>query len=243
MEPTDFAPTDGFLPVDPPVFLGLDPLLLIGLILLLLAVAGGMYLLGRWNWAEGGGSRGDRACDEIYDAILKASTAAMSAGSDDLKARAETLKSVIIECLGPVLTLGTGVGAPFGKLKDALDSKGPAAKAEGHPPPAVNDTGRPVTINQIYVGGPAAADHGEHGHGDHGHKPGGHGGDKHDDKRTLTGPEQVEALGVAVRKFHDHWARRPERIRELRDARLALSRRPPARLMKSSGEGRVWDHH
>ena len=56
----------------------------------------------------------------------------------------------------------------------------------------------------------------------------------------MTGPEQIDALSKAVRAFHDHWSRGPERIRELREAGRALSRRPSAGVLRSP-DGRVWE--
>lgn len=247
MQETDFAPAHGFSRLDPPVFLGLDPTLLIGLILLLLAVAVGMYLLGQGRRGEAGGPDADRAAEEIHDAILKASQAAMSARSDQLLSRAETLRSVVADLLGPVLVIGNDVGKPIAQLTEALKGRGAAKDDHGkhdahaaHAPVHADTARQPVTINQIYVGGaPATAEAHDHGHdGDHDHKPG-HGG--HDKDRDLTASEQIDAVSRAVRAFHDHWSRRPERIRELRAARIALSRRPPARLLEGSDGGRVWD--
>ena len=96
----------------------------------------------------------------------------------------------------------------------------------------------PVTVNQIFVGGAAPAAHPAHGDQHDDHKPG-----KPEPKpetRSMTGPEQIEALSRAVRAFHDHWSRSPERIRELREARRALSRRPSSAALRTP-DGRVWD--
>ena len=56
----------------------------------------------------------------------------------------------------------------------------------------------------------------------------------------MTGPEQIDALSKAVRAFHDHWSHGPERIRELRQVRRALSCRRAAAALRAS-DGRVWD--
>lgn len=97
----------------------------------------------------------------------------------------------------------------------------------------------PVTVNQVYIGGlpvaqPAAC--GCTGHHRHDCSAG-HGpvpapaapsadAKPKTEKQPMTGPEQIEALSRAVRAFHDHWLDDKGRIRELKAAREALSRRP-----------------
>jgi hypothetical protein len=251
MYPSDFEAAEGvYSRVDEPLFLGLPPLLALILFLLLLAVAAGMFFLGRWHLEQSGGRDADKAPADIHKAILKASNAAMAASSNDLKSRAEALKAVIRERLGPVLDLAGGIAGPFEALEEALagevtesrDAHGGGhggdhgnRKAHGctcDTPRNCTCTPASVTINQVYVGGlpvAGAAGCGEAGH----HHPGcghdktnhaSHDGDAHPDgTRHMTGPEQIDALSRAVRKFHDHWSDGPARIRELRDARRALS--------------------
>ena len=251
MYPSDFEAADAvFSPAqDEQLFLGLPPFLALTLFLLLLAIAAGMFFLGRWHSDQSGGNDADRAPDDIHRAILNASMAAMAASSDELKSRAKALRAAIDDHLGAVLEVGKGVNGPVKDLDAALkgEIKG-TAKADhkdhgdhDHHKPAPLPAGvPPVTVNQIFVGGvtpPAHPAHGDH-HDDH--KADKHRPDPRPETRPMTGPEQIEALSRAVRAFHDHWSRGPERIRELREARRALSRRPSPAALRSS-DGRVWD--
>lgn len=258
MYPSDFETADAvFTPADDSLFLGLPPLLALIFFLLLLAIAVGMYFLGRWQAEQTGGLDVDRAPEEIHRAVLNASMAAMAASSDELKSRAKALRTALDDHLGPVLEIGKGITGPVKELDAALKGEiKETPKAEdkkhddkhhdhghGHHPQVLSGTVPPVTVNQIFVGGPPPAPvhppHGGHGgHDDHKHdkpKP-----DPKPETRPMTGPEQIDALSKAVRAFHDHWSRGPERIRELREARRALSRRPTPGALRSS-DGRVWD--
>ena len=87
-----------------------------------------------------------------------------------------------------------------------------------------------VTINQVYVGGSPAAACTPTGHD----RPPADPQPPKPETRPMTGPEQIDALSRAIRAFHDHWARGPERIAELRAARTALLRRPPAGVPKTA---------
>lgn len=249
MYPSDFEAADAvFTPNQETLFLGLPPLLALILFLLLLAIAAGMFFLGRWHADQSGGQDADRAPDDIHRAILHASMAAMAASSDELKSRAKALRTAIDDHLGPVLEVGKGVNGPVKDLDAALkgevkephkgDHKGHDHGADhGHStlPAGVP----PVTVNQIFVGGPHHPPHGDH---DDDHKPGKPKPEPKPDTRPMTGPEQIEALSKTVRAFHDHWSRGPERIRELREARRALSRRPSSTALRSS-TGRAWERH
>lgn len=252
MYPSDFETADAvFTPAEDSLFLGLPPLLALIVFLLLLAIAVGMYFLGRWQAEQTGGSDVDRAPEEIHRVILNASLAAMGASSDELKSRAKALRTALDDHLGPVLEIGKGVTGPVKDLDAALKGEiKETPKAEdkkhddkhhdhdhGHGPQIVSAAVPPVTVNQIFVGGPppppAPPPHGGHDGGHPPEKP-------KPETRPMTGPEQIDALSKAVRAFHDHWSRGPERIRELRDARRALSRRPAPAALRSS-DGRVWD--
>lgn len=107
-----------------------------------------------------------------------------------------------------------------------------------------------VTVNQIVVTtNPVAVheghvdDHGQ-GHGQ-GH---GHGGDHaasvhavhKPETRKMTTGEQIDALGKSVRDFHDYWSNRIGRMEDLKAARAALLRRPPAADLKGT-DSRVWN--
>lgn len=276
MYPSDFATADAaYVPVDQPLFLGLPPLLALLALLCAVAIAVGAYVLGRRHAEQGGGTEADRAAEEIHKAILIASMAAMAASSDELKARAQSLRTAVANCLGPVLELARGVAGPVkaldealkGEVKVAPDPASSSAPKEKHGTAGKQgcDCGKPdacacgassapaaMTINQVYVGGvpvvpqPACGCSGTHeaGCGHPSAKPGKPGGPDapKTETRAMSVPEQVEALSKAVRQFHDHWSRGPERIRELRDARAALSRRPPPSALKHQDQ-RVWERH
>ena len=247
--PSDFETADAvFTPNQDNLFLGLPPLLALVLFLLLLAVAAGMFFLGRWHADQSGGNDADRAPDDIHRAILHASLAAMAASSDELKSRAKALRTAIDDHLGPVLEVGKGVNGPVKDLDAALkgEVKEPHKadhKRHDHGADHAHSTlpagVPPVTVNQIFVGGPPPPPHGGH---DDDHKPDKPSPEPKPETRPMTGPEQIEALSKAVRAFHDHWSRGPERIRELREARRALSRRPSAAALRSA-DGRGWNHH
>lgn len=244
MYPSDFEAADAvFTPQDDSLLLGLPPLLALILFLLLLAIATGMFFLGRWHANQAGGNDADRAPDDIHRAILNTSIAAMAASSDELKSRAKALRTAIDDHLGPVLDVGKGVNGPVKELDAALkgeikeaprdDDKGHGHGHDHHP--ALPAGVPPVTVNQIFVGGPTPPPHPPHGGHDEGHKPDKPKPEPRPETRPMTGPEQIEALSKAVRAFHDHWSRGPERIRELREARRALSRRPSAALRAPHG--------
>lgn len=267
MYPSEFeAAETTFTRVDEPLFLGLPPLLALMLFLLILAVAAGMFFLGRWHADQTGDTDADRAPEEIHRAILNASLAAMGASSNDLKSHAEALRATVRDLLGSVILVGTEVSRPLKDLDEALKGEiKEAAKDHGgdHGGHGGHDHGRKagctcatpqacicvpasVTINQVYLSGAPLATPG--GCGCSGaHKPGcdqgkpAHPPEEHKpETRAMTGPEQIDALSKAVRRFHDHWSHGPARIRELRDARRALSRRPPSSTLRTA-DGRVWN--
>lgn len=249
MYPSDFEAADAvFTPANEGLVLGLPPLLALILFLLLLAIAAGMYFLGRWHANQSGGSDVDRAPDDIHRAILNASMAAMAASSDELRSRAKALRTAIDDHLGAVLEVGKGVNGPVKELDAALkgeiketprsDHKDHGDHGHDHKPAPLPAGVPPVTVNQIFVGGVTPPAHPPHTDPHDDHKP--HKPEPKSETRPMTGPEQIEALSRAVRAFHDHWSRGPERIRELRDARRALSKRPSSSSLRSS-DGRVWD--
>ena len=254
MYPSDFEAADAVASrIDEPLLLGLPPHLALILFLLLLAVAAGFFFFGRWHVSQSGDNDAERASDEIHRAILKASMAAMAASSDELRSRAKALRAAIDDHLGPVLAIGKGVNGPVKDLDAALKGEiKDAPKAEhkdrghggdhAHKPQTLPAGVPPVTVNQIFVGGTTPAPvHPPHGgHDDGHHKPDKSRPEPKPETRPMTGPEQIEALSKAVRAFHDHWSHGPERIRELREARRALSRRPSPAALRGS-DGRVWD--
>jgi hypothetical protein len=176
MYPSDFETADSVVTrIDEPLFLGLPPLLAVILFLLLLAIAAGFFFFGRWHAGETGAA-GSRTPEDIHRAILKASTDALASPSNELKARAETLRQTIWRHLGPVVELGKGVTGPLKALDEAIKGEKKVVKADP-PPPAARKShdhdhgggckcGKPQactcggaaapasrTINQVYLGG------------------------------------------------------------------------------------------
>lgn len=260
MYPSDFEAADAvFTPAQEDLFLGLPPLLALILFLLLLAIAAGMYFLGRWQAQQSGGSDSDRAPDEIYKVIRRYAGEARSAGSNELKSRAETLERKIEEYLGPLLVIGRELTGLTKALKVAADGKieepakpepKPEAKPETAKPCGCGGLGtpkgctcppQPVSINQVYIGGspviaPAHGPYGPHGP----HDPPARTEDKpaapKTVKRDMTHQEQIDALDKAVRAFNDYWLNQDGRVSELKAAQRALSRRPSSSEI-SGGHG------
>lgn len=258
MYPSDFNAAEAvYAPAEGDLFLGVPPLLALALLVVLLAVAVCAYLVGHRRATHTEGGDGDKAPDEIHKTILAASTAAMAASSDELKFRAQALRTAINDHLGPVLDLAKGVSGLAKALDDALkgeiktepkpDTPTPPPASAGHEPKGGQSCGcgqpkactcagpsRPaITVTHVLVGGPQPTCGCQSGH-----KPGcDHAAPKPEtpapeakaktETRPMTGPEQIDALSRAVRQFHDHWSRSPERVRELRLARAALCRIPP----------------
>lgn len=247
MYPSEFDAGDaGFVQVDAPLFLGLPPLLGVILFLTLLLVAVAMYLLGRWQATRSGGTDADRAPEEIYAVIRPYATEARAAGSHELRHKAEILARKIDDHLGPVVVVGRDLGALAKALKAAGDGRAdapakPAAPETRPGPSACNCTpdkpcacaAPPVSINQIYIGGPApvaAAPEPDPA----GTRPVEPPAPSPPVKIDMTHQQQVDALDRAVRAFHDHWLNRDARIAELKAAQAALNRRPPSRHLRGS---------
>jgi len=258
MQETDFPATDTFAPIDPPILLGFDPVFLSALLLVLAAIALGMFLLGRWH-AGRSDSGSDDAPAQIHAAILTSSRAAMAADSNDLRGRVQTLRDLIEQLLGPVLALNRGL---YGALKDmdvAFKGEIKDAHGAGHggaahgdhgsshhtPAPRHDQTSSPIPGS----GGGAAASsaiavigHPIHIHTSPAPVPAPSHDPSHGEPRKMSHDEQTSALALSVRRFNDHWSKTDLRIRELRAARAALSRRPPAGVVKAS-DTRVWEKH
>ncbi|MDZ4364009.1 hypothetical protein [Brevundimonas sp.] len=237
--PSDFQAAEAaYEMVEPPVFLGVEPLL-IGLFLLaLLVVAALAYMQGR---RAGQSTNGDDAPAAIHKALLAASQAAMSADSNALKSKAVTLLNRIEDLLGPVLIVGTGLGGSVKGLKEAIKGEvkeeakpDPHKPSHGHDPShghaepdhSVSVPAPPsgLAFNHVTVIGlsPApAAPAPAPVHDAHAPPP------ATPKTRKMDADEQTQALAKAVRAFHDHWAPEPrKRIDELKAARTALSRLP-----------------
>ncbi len=220
---TDFTPDfggapGGYQPVGDPLFLGLPPLMLL-LILALLAVVFGL------GWTLRGTARREDDPDAVAKAlhakILAASKAALSAESDRLVEKSRALKDLVDQSLGDVVKLGGGLSKPLAAIQAALDGKGPAPKAEAAgagavPPQSVQTQVVNVTVNPAPA--PPAAGSSE-----------------------LSGKAQTAALAAAVRDFHDWWARKDDRVKELKGAREQLSRRPAGAHDDGHGHGHGHD--
>ena len=254
MYPSDFNTAEAvYTPTEGDLFLGVSPLLALALLLAFLVVAVMAYRIGRQQAAGSGGSDVDKAPDEIHKAILAASTAAMAASSDELRFRAQALRTAINDHLGPVLDLAKGVSGLAKALDDALKGEVKTEVKPDTPPPApaghepkgaqgcgcgqaktcscAGPSAPAITVTHVTVGGPppACGCPSDHKPGcDHpAPKPDRPAPEARPETRPMTGPEQIDALSRAVRQFHDHWSRGPDRVRELRLARAALCRRPP----------------
>lgn len=237
----DFAMADpANAPLDPPIFIGADPVIWLALILLLAAAA-----LAGWYLGARGASRRPDAARAIWEAIDEAAKEAMKADDNALKGRAEHLLRVIDKRLGRTLKLAKGLSKNVGRLQKAVDGK----VEEDHGP---------------------AGGHGGHGHGDHGHGGhaghGSHGAHDahaervlepagasassaaaasavtvitvgpaavhppaethhvhHAEPHDMTQREQTDALRLAVAAFNQHWREESDRIAELRAAHAELS--------------------
>lgn len=216
--PADFPAERAFDPVEPEVFLWVDPLIIGALLLAALAIGLFGWWLGR-NQA----SHDPDAAESIWKAIDDAAKAAMKADNDALPAKAQALKTVIDKKLGKTLKLAGGL--KMKPLNDALAGTGPAhpnsAGGSGntvHAGPAdaaaAAASAGNVTIVSVSGGGattetppppppppppPATG------------------------TRTLTAAERNDALRLAVAAINEHWRHKADRIADLRAAHAELS--------------------
>ncbi len=233
-----------------------------------LAVAVLSFVLG-FNRGKIDKSIHDDHSTRIYVHIQNLALYALSATSDEVRSRAQMLRAGITETLGPLLVVSKGIGTSLKTLEDAFEGMKTVDRPKAaEPPRAATQVGcgcgqpkvcacavAPVppptmTINQVYVGGtPVPAAHpapacqaSAEPPRDHGREPprGAHDDKPASEKQAMSPAEQTEAIGKAVRQFADHWSHRAQRIQELKDARAALSRRPPTPLPQPT-ERRVWD--
>lgn len=246
---SDFANADpANAPLNGPMFIGADPFFW-GAILLGLIAA---LLLG-WYLGAQSGNKGKDAAPAIWEAINDAARAAMGSNDDTLRGRAQTLLKVIEARLGKTLVLAKGVSGNLGKLKDAIDGKGPGEApkhghggghggghghghghgqgghgAAAHEAPAAHEAHAAVTIVNVNAAAPA-------------HPPGDHHPPAHDakpEKRDLNHREQTDALRLAVAHFAEHWRDETARVRELRQARAELSDPGPPRPPRPAASNR-----
>jgi len=210
--PQDFQPAV-LEPVDPVLFLGVHPLL----VLLFVALA---VLLMAAAWREGrrGAAARPDAAEAIWRDIDKACQAAMRANSDALPGQARALRATLDDRLGHVLALTGGLSKPLKELEAALrgrvtpDDHGHAP--DDHPSPAPAKV--TVVANSHVVIKDSGVEH-EPRDEEPPHKP-------ENRERDMTGREQADALRTAIAHVNDHWCRRAERIAELRAAARQLTR-------------------
>lgn len=233
--PTEFQAPAAYEAVDPPVFLGLDPLLLALLVALVAMAAFVGWYLGRQHAPD---RHAEEAAEAIHKAILKTTEAALSASSRDLYAKAEALRDRIRDLLGPVMVLGKGVASPFGALEAALAGKPGTASPTPAPTPATPAPSTPgsscdcgakgdsarckcgaaaAAVSQVtIINGPVPTPL----------PPAPPPPPPPPPPPAMTREEQIDALSRAVRVFHDYWSQKNARIEEMRKAREALGRHP-----------------
>lgn len=224
---SDFQGGGVFEPVDPPVFLGLEPLLLA----LLVAIGAVLFFLG-WQLRNNQTRRDPDAAASIWKAIDDALKAAMKADGGSLVGKAEEVERVIRKRLGATLSIAEGLNPGLDSLRSALDGRRHVPHAHAHPE--------------------AHDDHGDHGHDDHadddhgvdeassptvtqitvingnrearrsgtGH---GGGGRTSDHGGSLSPRERDHAIRAAIADLNDWWRDKDARIGEMRDAHSELS--------------------
>lgn len=222
---TDFQGGGTFEPIDPPVFLGLEPLLLA----LLVAIGAGLFWLG-WILRNSQTRRDPDATESIWKAIDEALKAAMKADSGSLVGKAEDVDRIVRNRLGATLAIANGLNPGLASLKAALAGRRHVPHAHSDPHEdhgdhsaedhADEDPGCDVSsstsVTQITVinGG---RDGGRTGGG------GGGGHTAHDTGGSLSPRERDHALRAAIADLNDHWRHKSERIGEMRAAHRELS--------------------
>ena len=204
---SDFA--TGMTPLDPPVFIGAEPLFL-GALLLGLIVAGLVGWLIRDQMSKSGG----KATNAIWTAVDVAARTAMQANTEALPAEAANLRRVIQDRLGKTLSFA----GPLGGCVKALDTalKGEAGDSTPSSIP-LGTKAEPEVAKAAQRDGAAAAAasvtivsvHPQSGHlvpAAPAGKPG---------KRPMDTDERNNALRLAVAAFNDHWRHQALREKEM----------------------------
>lgn len=225
---SDFQGGGVFEPVDPPVFLGLEPLFLA----LLVALGALLFFLG-WMLRNGQTRRDPDAADSIWKAIDDALKAAMKADGGALVGRAEDVDRVIRKRLGATLAIAHGLNPGLDSLKAALEGRRPAPHGhahadthedhgdQGHDDHAdedhdVDDTSLPTVTQITVINGNREARRSGTGHGGSHHTPHAHGG-------SLSPRERDHAIRAAIADLNDWWRHKEARIGEMRSAHSELS--------------------
>lgn len=231
--PTDFeGPGALYAPAESGLFLGLEPLALVLLALIVLALAWAAYVAGGGGRRRPGEPR--EIAENLYRDIARAARDAAAAPRDEVPGAARRLSDTLERRLGAVATLGGGAGRKaWTGLDEALAGKRPKGdRPEPSPPrphPHDHDRRREPEIAhaQVAIYRPEKVVV----RGDvleaetkpvepHPHPPAPpHGDDK---PAPYTPDEQVAALREAIDAVADHWADRARRMAEIRAAQKAL---------------------
>lgn len=227
---SDFQGATAFEPVDPPVFLGIEPLLLA----LLVALGAVLFFLG-WMFRNSQTSRDPDAAERIWKAIDEALKAAMKADGGSLVGRAEEVERTIQRNLGATLALCKGLCSGLNTLKTALGGRRPGSHDDHHAPESDHDEAEHgedagehagstpsgavtqiTVVNGVREAGGSGRGHSGSGHSGSGHSGGGH-------STHLTARERDHAIRAAIADLNDHWRHKSERIGEMQAAHRELS--------------------
>lgn len=226
--PSDFqSATSGYESVEPDVFFSLSPTLLALAALGLLAAAILGWLIGRRDQAV------PDATGKIYDKVAEAAADAARATNLQVQSKADVLRQVIKDNLGPIIALSHGVAGPYDRLVSLLPG-GDASHGTSHGPdnhashhagdgsanhddahdhangaPTETNPVRSMIINakKVVIGGDGSAS------SDNGHPP----------SHPPASEDTTRKVRAAVHDFYDHWSRKGERIKELEAARDLLN--------------------
>lgn len=224
---SDFQGGGVFEPVEPPVFLGIEPLLLA----LLLAIGAVLFFLG-WQLRNNQTSRDPDAAESIWKAIDDAIKAAMKADGGSLVGKAEDVDRIIRKRLGATLAIAHGLAPGLDSLKSALAGRRhvphthPHSEphdghdAPGHDDPADDDCG-PEASSSTSVTQITVINGVREGRRTGGDTPAG--GTSRPDSGSLSPRDRDHAIRAAVADLNDWWRHKSERMGELRAAHRELS--------------------
>ncbi len=225
---SDFQGGGVFEPVDPPVFLGLEPLFLA----LLVALGALLFFLG-WMLRNGQTRRDPDAADSIWKAIDDALKAAMKADGGSLVGKAEEVQRVIHKRLGATLSIAKGLNPGLDSLECALKGRRHVPHAHACPESHedhgdhdhddhadddhdVEESSSPTVTQITVINGNRDARRSGTGHGGgghHTHPPGG----------QLSPRERDHAIRAAIADLNDWWRDKDARTGEMRAAHSELS--------------------
>lgn len=225
---SDFQGGGVFEPVDPPVFLGLEPLFLA----LLVALGALLFFLG-WMLRNGQTRRDPDAADSIWKAIDDALKAAMKADGGSLVGKAEEVQRVMHKRLGATLSIAKGLNPGLDSLRSALDGHRHVPHAHGHPEAHddhhdhdhdnhagddhdVEESSSPTVTQITVINGNRDSRRSATGSGGGGHPP-------HPPGGTLSPRERDHAIRAAIADLNDWWRHKDARVGEMRAAHRELS--------------------